>query len=205
MSHLRRALIALLLPLITACTVLPGSEHTVHPLPAAEPEPVEGPAVAGTLRVAAPRTSDFLASNRIAVAPEEGQLQAYGGARWPSPVPRLWQDHVIDGFRTSGAVAQVIDDAEDARADWHLAGTLRTFHLDAAAGQARVALDARLIETRRREVIAAERFAATAAAEGEDASAAVEALGRASEEVVRALIRWTMDAAGEGAQGGGEP
>jgi len=188
---------------LSACTLLPDPEtYTAYRLP---PPDADAPSPAGrevdwTLRVAAPGSSDLLAGNRIAVATGEHRMSAFSGARWVSPLPRLWQEHLIDTFRSDGRIRHLSADGDRLAADLELRTTLRDFQLDARdeTPRARVVVDARLVDVGQRRIIDAERFSATEEAPARDVDAAVAALGAANRSVGSELLAWTLaTAAGE--------
>nr|WP_242463925.1 ABC-type transport auxiliary lipoprotein family protein [Halorhodospira halophila] len=162
--------------------------------PAADTEPVDW-----TLRVTTPSSSDLLAGNRIAVATGEHRMSTFAGARWVSPLPRLWQEHLIETFYADGRIHRLSADGERLSADLELRTTLRAFQIETRdeGPRARVVVDARLVDVGQRRIVATERFAATRDVASDDTDAAVAALGAANRSVGRELVAWTVTAAAE--------
>jgi len=195
------AILALLL--LGGCSILPEVErYTTYRLPPLEAEPraTEAP---WALRIAPPASSDLLAGPRLPVRLGEHRMSVYRGARWVAPLPGLWQDHLIEAYRSDGRLSRITDSPDPVEADLVLHTTLRAFRVltPETEPRARVTVDARLIAPRQQRLVGAEHFRTTAPAAGRSADAAVAALGAASNEVTRALIEWTLDSA----PAGGEP
>lgn len=197
-------LVLLALAGLGACTLLPDAQtYTAYQLPPPEEEDAADAedTVEWTLRVATPGSSDLLAGNRIAVATGSHRMSAFRDARWVSSLPRLWQEQLIDTFRADGRIQHLSADGERIAADLELRTTLRAFEMETAGDdappQARVVVDARLVDIGQRRIVAAQRFAASSEASAGDAPAAVAALGAANRSVNRELVAWTLASAPE--------
>lgn len=197
-SHQNRAARAGLIALITllaGCTLLPEpSPQDIYRLPPPSLQADPGPAVAVSLRVARPVAAGMLRGERIVVVPDDNLLSVYQGARWNAPAPMLWRDHLLDAFRHDGRIERLSSDAESLQADRELGGTLRAFQTEYRNGRphAVIQLDVQLIDAASRRILDSRRFSVTEALDGEQAAAAVDALGRASDALIRELIDWTV-------------
>lgn len=191
------------LTLLTVCLVVagcsplkPAEPVRLYRLPevAAESSPGQ-PAVAITLRINRPGTSDALAGRQILAAPDAHRLSAWPGARWVSPAPQLWRDWLVAHFLADGRVAHVTGDGQAIRAGVELGGTLRAFHSEETeAGRQRVTLvfDARLVAPGSQRILASRTFSAREMAATDDLEAVVAAFGRAAEQVGTALADWVV-------------
>ncbi|MFP4183518.1 MAG: ABC-type transport auxiliary lipoprotein family protein [Halorhodospira sp.] len=189
--------VVLALLLSSACSILPEAErYAAYRLAPLDP-PAAEPSADWTLRIEQPEGSKLVTGSRIPIRLEGDQLSAYSGARWVSPLPQLWRDHLAEAFRSDGRLPRITGDGDQASADLTLQATLRAFWIETPGSdpQARVAIDTRLVDTRRQRILETERFEATAGMDGHDASTAVTALGTANNQVVRSLIDWTLEAA----------
>lgn len=185
--------IALAAAAIAACTVLPGAApQDIYRLPPASIEGAGAP-IDVSLRVAAPQASDVLGSARIVVVPEGHRLSVYEGARWASPAPALWRDHLLDALRSDGRIARLSSATEGLQADVELGGTLLAFQAEYRDGipEVVIRLDARLVEVAGKRIVASHRFQVREPAGGGELPAVVEAFGRANAALAREVIDWT--------------
>lgn len=180
---------------LTGCSVLPEAPpQDIYRLPASTLSPATGTPLDISLRVNRPATSDVLRGARIAVVRDGNHVSVYGGARWASPVPALWRDQLLDAFHSDGRIRWTSGDHEGARADWELSGMLRAFQSEYRAGEPEVVLrfDANLIATGSQRIAASRRFTVQEDVEGTAVPEVVEAFGRATDEMARQLIQWTV-------------
>jgi len=61
-----------------------------------------------TLVIAEPAARHELDTDRIVVTLRDRRLDAYAGARWSAPLPKLVERLLVDGFRSSGAFHAVV-------------------------------------------------------------------------------------------------
>lgn len=180
---------------LNACSLLPAPQPTrFYRLPPTAVTPSPAPKMAWTLRISRPAASDLLASSRILVVPEGDQLSAYQGARWSSPAPILWRERLMEAFIADGRIRHVSSDGDSLQADVELGGSLRAFQSEYQAGRPVVVirLDAHLVETASRHILASHRFEAREPPQGSEVPAVVKAFGLASDRLARALIDWTL-------------
>jgi cholesterol transport system auxiliary component len=110
MKHLMRWSALALVAALAACGAVFQSHEgapLVYTLRAAAPAPAPA-ALAATLVVARPVARPGLDSERIAVRLPDRRLDAYAGARWSAPLPRLAEALLVDSFRGAGAWAAVV-------------------------------------------------------------------------------------------------
>ncbi|MDR5901016.1 ABC-type transport auxiliary lipoprotein family protein [Halomonas icarae] len=195
--HPIAALLALLLLFTAGCTILPDREpQRLFALPASPDLDISGPSVAATLRVDSFSASAPHGGNRLLVMPSPDEYEAWSGVRWRDDASRLLQERLLEGFRQTGRLKGVVDDASRARSDATLTGHLTAFYLrlDRGTRHAVVRLDAQLIDESRRELLTSRRFEATSAAGDATPEAAIKAFGQASDALAEALIGWVVEA-----------
>jgi len=78
-------------------------------LHARAPAPTAAAPLDGILVVARPTARPGLETDRIVVTLPDRRTDAYAGARWSAPLPKLVEGLLVDGFRTAGAFHAVLD------------------------------------------------------------------------------------------------
>ena len=181
--------------LLGACSILPRAETPdVYLLPAQQQPPHATPAVDWSLRVLAPRASQVLDSNRIAVQPRGDLLSVYKGARWADGAPPLLRDRLLDAFRADGRIQALSSDEVSLQADLELGGDLRAFqgeYRDKGV-EAVVILEARLVRSATQRIIATRRFEVRQPATGEKVPEVVTAFGQATDRLATEVVGWTL-------------
>lgn len=181
--------------LLGACSILPRAETPdVYLLPAQQQPPRATPAVDWSLRVLAPRASQVLDSNRIAVQPRGDLLSVYKGARWADATPPLLRDRLLDAFRADGRIQALSSDEVSLQADLELGGDLRAFqgeYRDKGV-EAVVVLEARLVRSATQRIVATRRFEVRQPAAGEKVPEVVTAFGQATDRLATEVVGWTL-------------
>ncbi|MDH4612167.1 ABC-type transport auxiliary lipoprotein family protein [Pseudomonas sp. BN102] len=190
------------LSLLGACSILPkGEELTVYQLPVTGAAPARGVEVDWALQINKPLASPLLDSTRIAVLPDGDRISAYQGVRWDDRGTLLLRDRLIDAFRADGRVGAVSSDDSRLATDLVLAGDLRAFQGEYRAGRVEVhiLLEARLVQSGSRRMLASQRFEVREAAGGSAPAQVVTAFGLAADRLAAQVLDWTL------AQGAGRP
>lgn len=182
--------------LLQACTILPKAEPLdVYLLPAAAPA-AAAPAQPApwSLRIARPAAGAHLAGQRIVVMPEDNRVSVYKGAGWADPAPLLVRNRLLDAFRADGRIAALSSDDKHLQADFELDSDLRAFQSEYRAGrpEAVIRLDARLVHTASRRVVASRTFEQRQAAGDPAVPAVVEAFGAAGDRLAAEVAAWTV-------------
>jgi len=194
MTALRPLLALLVASLLGACSILPKSEVLqVYRLPA-QPLTSQAPTVDWALRVNKPYSSQLLDSTRIAVLPPGDQISAYQGVRWSDRAPLLLRDRLIDALRDDGRIPAVSSDDSRLHADLELSSDLRAFHSEYQGDrpQARILLEARLVQSGNLRILASRRFNVSQTASDASVGAVVQAFGLAADQLARELVDWTL-------------
>ena len=184
---------ALLLP---ACTILPKAEPLdVYLLPATAPVSASATQAAPwSLRIARPAAGVHLSGQRIVVVPEDNRVSVYTGAGWSDPAPVLVRNRLLDAFRADGRVAGLSSDDKQLQADFELDSDLRAFQSEYRDGrpEAVVRLDARLVHTATRRIVASRSFALRAPATDTAVPVVVQAFGAAADRLAAEVVEWTV-------------
>lgn len=190
--------------LLQACTLLPRSEPVdVYLLPASVAPAAAAQAAPWSLRVARPAAGTHLAGQRIVVVPEDNRVSVYKGAGWSDPAPVLVRNRLLDAFRADGRVAALSSDDRQLQADFELDSDLRAFHSEYRDGRpvAVLRLDARLVHTASRRIVASHSFEQRQPAQDAAVPAVVQAFGSAADRLAADVVAWTVRAAAEPAGG----
>ena len=184
---------ALLLP---ACAILPKAEPLdVYLLPATAPVSASATQAAPwSLRIARPAAGVHLSGQRIVVVPEDNRVSVYTGAGWSDPAPVLVRNRLLDAFRADGRVAGLSSDDKQLQADFELDSDLRAFQSEYRDGrpEAVVRLDARLVHTATRRIVASRSFALRAPATDTAVPVVVQAFGAAADRLAAEVVEWTV-------------
>lgn len=194
MNRLRLLATLLLASSLVACSVLPKSQVlSTYRLPATS-LPSQPTSADWALRVNKPYSSQLLDSTRIAVVPPGDQISAYQGVRWSDRAPLLLRDRLIDAFLDDGRLKAVSSDETRLQADLELDGDLRAFNSEYQNGRpvVRILLEARLVDSSSRRILASRRFEANQAASDTSVPAVVSAFGLASDQLARDVLQWTL-------------
>ncbi|NYE22425.1 ABC-type transport auxiliary lipoprotein family protein [Pigmentiphaga litoralis] len=205
-----------------ACSVLPDAEPvTIYQLPmahggvnaaAAAASGAAGPSASTSapsasvspgsprsradwsLRVVKPASSAVTDSPRILVLRESNQVNAYQAVRWSDPAPALWRNRLTAAFVEDGRVSALSTDDAPAHADLELAGDLRSFQVEYQGAQPVVALrlDARLVRTGTRRIVASRSFMVMQPVTGSKVPEVVTAFGQAADALSAQVVDWTL-------------
>ena len=186
--------------LLPACSVLPEAEPLdVYVLPvtgdaSATAVPAAAGAQAWSLRVVRPAAGVHLAGQRIVVMPEDNRVSVYQGAGWSDPAPVLVRDRVLEAFRADGRVGALSSDERQLHADFELDSDLRAFQSEYRGGrpEAVLRLDARLVHTASRRIVASRTFEQRQPTEDPAVPAVVQAFGTAADRLSAAVVGWTV-------------
>ena len=184
--------------LLAGCALLgrQPADYTIYGIelgPASSATPSGAP-VEWQLVVDEPAASEPLRGTRIVLKPGPRAYGIYKGARWTDRAPELVQSLVLEGFERSGRIRGIGRASSSLRGDFLLASDLRAFEARYGDGAtAHVELSARLVDSMRNEVVAARVFEAAVPAQGRDVASVVPAFEAAVDEVVAALVAWTLE------------
>ena len=190
-----------------ALAILPGCQ-----LPGSGPAPREFrltpkstfseglPTVAWSLGIGTPTADRSVDTNRIARLTGGVELEYFANATWANRPAAMIQTLLLQSFRNSGAIDVVVDDRSDVRPDFVLQTDLRAFQAEQTSGppDVRAALDAKLVQMPKRDVVGSESFDHTVAAAAGDIEAIVTAFDDALGKALKRLVEWTL-ATGEAA------
>ena len=151
-------------------------------------------AQAWSLRVVRPAAGVHLAGQRIVVMPEDNRVSVYQGAGWSDPAPVLVRDRVLEAFRADGRVGALSSDERQLHADFELDSDLRAFQSEYRGGrpEAVLRLDARLVHTASRRIVASRTFEQRQPTEDPAVPAVVQAFGTAADRLSAAVVDWTV-------------
>lgn len=195
-SRLTKLLPCLLaVALFQGCSVLPErTARATFMLPPPMILAISEDAIPLTVRVLTPYAESPVDSTGILVNPNGHVIQSYSGARWTRPAPDLVRDHWIDGLRQTGSLQAVVNETSNANSDLILSSDLNHFRIQYRSGKPIVViqLDARILESRSRRVVAARRFEVEHAITDQPVEAVVSGFGEASQILTQDLASWLL-------------
>ena len=159
------------------------------------------PYVDWSLGVSRPRGDRSIDTDRIVRLTGGIELEPYANVAWANRPAPMIQILILQSFQNSGAIDLVVDDRSDLRPDLVLRTGLREFQaeqVDAGPPVIRVALDAKLLEMPKRNVLGGEIFDHRVKAAGNNIEAIVAAFDQALGRAIKGLVEWTL-MTGEGA------
>jgi cholesterol transport system auxiliary component len=135
MKHPIRCATFALLTALAACSTFQTHEaapviYTLRAAPAA----AAPAAVDATLVIARPAARPGLDTERMAVRLPDRRLDAYAGARWSAPLPRLVEALLLDSFRGAGGWRTVVTEQSAFPGRYLLQTEILDFAADYAAG-----------------------------------------------------------------------
>jgi cholesterol transport system auxiliary component len=108
----------------------------------------------------------------------------------------LVRNRLLDAFRADGRVFALSTDDKQLQADFELDSELRAFQSEYRDGRPQVVvrLDARLVDTGSRHIVASRSFELRMAASSPAVPAVVQAFGAASDQLAAEVVDWTLSA-----------
>jgi phospholipid/cholesterol/gamma-HCH transport system substrate-binding protein len=141
-------------------------------------------------QIAVPDPSAPISLDNQKVLPPYPDAPGYGNAQWADTIPKLVQAKVIQALENSNYVSAVSRPLDALTADFQLLVDIRAFRLPVKpGGAAEVELGAKMLGPGGR-IFASKVFAAKAARDGGDATAAVAALDEAFGKATVELVKW---------------
>lgn len=184
---------------LAGCTLLPERQPSdVYRLPTALPDstpaslsPQETP---WSLRVLRPSSSSQTAGRRIIVIPEDQRVSIYAGSAWTDPAPSLMRQRILDAVRADGRVPHISSGRHGLHAEFELDSDLRAFHSEYRNGLAHavIRLDARLVDTESRRILASRSFSTHRASSDNEVASVVQAFGTAADRIGVEIADWII-------------
>lgn len=209
-AHVLRAFCLYVFCALAACTILPTPEPVDIYLLPASPGPLlraDRALRPWSLRIARPDSNGQLLGQRILVIPEPNRMSVYRGASWHEPAALLMRNRLFSAFRADGRVSALSIEEMRTFADYELGSELGAFQSeyqqDGKPPEAVIKLDARLIDTISRRIVASRAFEVQEAAEDSSIPAVVAAFGRAADRLSAELVGWAV-AGADAAHGAAE-
>ena len=180
------AALALALALSACGGAAPGITYDLT----APSEDLRGGAGRGVLVVAEPIALAALDSNRLLAISGDGSLAYLPEVQWADRLPRLFQTRLIQAFENGRRLRAVGRPGDRLLPAAQLNTELRTFAIDTRSGEAVVEVSVKIVQDRSGRILAGEIFRARVPGGGTAGGSAAGALDLASQEVIRAIVRW---------------
>jgi len=155
------------------------------------------PKVEAQLVVEEPTAASAVDTDRIAVRPNDFQVQYFPRARWVDRAPALVQTMLVESFENTGKVAAVGRQAIGLSADFKLVTDLREFQAevggdDQAALSVLVHLNMKIVQEPRGLIVASRSFKERVEVGSDDMIAVVTAFDRALGRTMAQSVDWAV-------------
>ncbi len=170
----------------------PPQLYTLSPKSTFDPG---APTVDWQLLVEVPVAAAGLDSPRIALRQTATTLDYYADVAWTDRAPAMVQTLLVESFENSGNIISIGRQSLGLRADYRLKTELREFqaeYLSEGMPTVRVRINAKLIRTRSREIIAGLTFEDIQRSTDTNMDALIFAFDEALGEVMQELVEWTL-------------
>lgn len=147
---------------------------------------------AGQILIVEPSALQALAGNGIVVRPSASELNYFPQAQWADTLPRLLQAKILESFESTGRTKAVGKPGDGLVIDYQILSNLRAFEFDAITQSAKIDISVKIVNDRTGQVAGTREFSASAFAPTDSLEDAVFALDEAMDEVIIAIVRWTL-------------
>ncbi|MEP0522344.1 MAG: ABC-type transport auxiliary lipoprotein family protein [Hyphomicrobiales bacterium] len=147
---------------------------------------------AGQLLIVEPSALQALAGSGIVVRPSASELNYFPQAQWADNLPRLLQAKIQESFEATGRTRAIGKPGDGLVIDYQILSSLRAFEFDAVQQSAIVDISVKIVDDRSGRVIGTREFTANSVAASDSVEDAVFALDAAMDEVISAMVRWTL-------------
>ncbi len=162
------------------------------------------PNVDWQLVISPPAAQGAIDTTRIALAPSATRIEYYADAGWTDRMPLMLQALMLESFENSGRIVAVGRRAIGLRSDYELRADIREFQAEyykhpaqppecaAAPVCVDVVVNAKLIYTPERTIVATRDFVGFAPSQVDDLVSVVEAFDIALGGVLKGIVTWTL-------------
>lgn len=188
--------------LASGCSLLGGKKDApilYAPQPVVQADP-SWPSVDWQLTLSAVQVARPVDSVRIAVRPVPQQMQVYKGAQWAQRPGEMLERTVLRLLEDSGKIPAVARSGSGVNGDYQLVLDVRRFESDYAGGampQAVIEVNAKLLHSQDRDVVATRTFLQSVPAAGIAVPEVVTAFEQGLGQIGRDIAGWTL-ASGRG-------
>ncbi len=153
------------------------------------------PTVQWQLVLQLPLANAGLSTTRIALYRNPTHLQYYARASWTDRAPSMVLTLMIESFENSGRIVAVGRESVGLRSDFVLKTELREFQTEYYGSDrpvAHVALNAKLVQSATRTIVASKNFDSRHEAGADRLSDVVSAFDEALGKCLKKLVEWTL-------------
>lgn len=141
------------------------------------------------LVVAEPQALQVLDSTRVVVM-SGGGIAYLPDVQWADRLPKLLQTRLIQTFENGRRIRAVGRPGDRLVPAAQLNSDIRAFGIDAATGEAVIEMSVKIVNDRTGRILAGEVFTSRVPAGGGTGPGAMAALDLASQNLLRAVVRW---------------
>lgn len=185
---------AILMPLVALAVTGCGTAAKNDTFDLSAPVSGEGPAARRSqILVQEPTALKPLNSDQIVVRVSPSVIQYLARSQWSDSLPRMVQSKLVEAYQNSGKLGGVGKPGQGLAIDYQVVTEIRSFEIDAGAGnQAVVEISAMILNDRNGTVRAQRVFRAATPAGGGSSEGYVKALDRAFSAVTGQIVNWTL-------------
>lgn len=195
------ALFCLLIQLAACSVFTPKSPAKVYQLAPAKVAESKTTPITLALRIDQPQAPAQLRNEQITRVTHAHKVEAFQGARWVAPVPKMLRDYLLDAFSRQGRIAHLSHDGDKLKADYALVGTLSAFQTEfpkKGKPVAAIRIHLQLIDVKREMIVAGRHFEYSeppklaSGAQEPSAEAVVAALSQDSAKLADDVSVWVV-------------
>jgi cholesterol transport system auxiliary component len=176
---------------VTACAS--AKKLDTFDLSAATPEVTASRKQGRQILIAAPSALKALDGENIVVRSGPNSISFLKGAQWADRLPNIVQSRLAQAFEGTGRLGGVGRPGDGLAIDYQIITNIRTFNIDASAGEtAVVEIAVKVLNDKNGTVRATRVFRSAAPVAGGGNASYVAALDRAFDDVSGEIVRWTL-------------
>lgn len=190
----RKTIAALLLALaVSACAS--AKKLDTFDLSSPSPEITSSKKQGRQILIAAPSALKALDGENVVVRSGPNSISFLKGAQWADRLPNIVQSRLVQAFESTGRLGGVGRPGDGLAIDYQVISNIRTFNIDASAGEtAVVEIAVKLLNDKNGTVRASRVFRSSAPVSGAGNASYIAALDRAFDEATSDIVKWTLSA-----------
>lgn len=143
--------------------------------------------------IAAPSALKALDGENVVVRSGPNSISFLKGAQWADRLPNIVQSRLVQAFESTGRLGGVGRPGDGLAIDYQVISNIRSFNIDATAGETGVVeIAVKILNDKNGTVRASKVFRASAPVSGEGNASYIAALDRAFDNATSDIVTWTL-------------